>query len=305
MRFKLILALITILLFAASCSNILNKGSISSGKGLVVNLLTSPNIQGETLNENEGFTVIVDVFNYLTSPIQGRICLRDKMTDSFGGVLSGSENCDNLNLDPAESFEDNKKLFPDQITFDFPLAGEYRYNNLDIISLDNQLFVDLFYELETQNTGTACVERRGLNKCEASQNLNLQSQDVPLDVKSIVASPSYRSNEIILNTIITLSKKEQGEILTPGSILDPSFGTDQKIRLDVEIDRQPADCQSLVSGYIEFKKGQNEKVIKCSSSVRVPLEYESIPVTVKMEYGFQKIIEGPKFSLKKESELIA
>jgi len=191
---KLIFTLILILFLLSSCiQNPFNKTPGNSGKGsLDVTILTSPKLDGKTLNEGDTFTVDVDVINSLDVPIQGRICLRDQTTDTFGGISSTGENCDNLDLAPAERLDDSGKLFPDKGTYLFPLDGDFSYRNLDVTSLPNQIFVDLFYELQTQNEGIACIERRGVGKCQTTQNLNIAPKGVPLEATKIIISPSYR-----------------------------------------------------------------------------------------------------------------
>lgn len=297
------------LLFLSSCSylanfNPLNGGSTGGSRGLNVVITTSPQIQGKTLNENEGFTVAVDVTNNIASPIQGVICLRDQTTDSFGGIPSSGENCDNLNLQAAEMVD--KSVYPYRETYYFPKSGDFKYRNLESISQNNQIFVDLIYEAKTQNGGSVCIEKRGIGKCpQIDQNVQLQNNDASLDVSRITANPSFRENQIILNLEISLRQKEDGKLLTPGSVFSPKFGQNQKVKFNVLVEGNSANCKEANQGYVEFRKDQNEKIIKCSAPVTIPVSHEFVPVIVNMEYAFQKTITGPSFTLKKEEGIYA
>ena len=307
MQFKFFLGLIFIVFFLTACDtlnnlNIFNSDAISSGKGLNVAISAIPPIQGKTLNEGNPFSVKLGLTNYMLNPVQGRVCLRDKTTDTFGGIPSSGESCQNFNLGEAEVTKSNGQIFPDSVDYYFPRAGEYSYRNMDEISLSNQIFVDLYYTLETVNGVDACIEQRGMNKCEQTQSLNPKKSDAPLGVSKVTVTQSYSQKDTILNAEIILNKQEEGELLTSDStISDP---LNQKVFVDVEINRMLARCNVELGGYVVFKKDQNEKVIKCNLPLSLQEEFVNVPITVKMKYTFKKTINGPSFDLKKEEMIV-
>jgi len=109
-----------------------------------------------------------------------------------------------------------------------------------------------------------------------------------------------------LNTEITLSRAIQGELLPKQESFEKtSFGS-ADIDFNVEINGYSASCSSISSGSkLNIRSNENEKVIKCKTTVNVPSDYVNVPVNIKLSYGFKKVIEGSSFTLKKSEESIA
>ncbi len=306
---KSIILLLLVSLFLVSCT--IGSGSSSAqGKGISARISTSPEINGRTLSESDTFTVNVEIINYFTSKkgINGYLCLNDQSGSTYGGV-SDNNNCVPLSLAPAENINNN--INPTGVSINFPNAGEYSYYNLGSTSIPNQIVADILYDTESIAGGVACVSTKNSNKCQGSQTISLNKQDAPLIISQIIASPSYRSNDVVLNLEIHIVQNDDGEILTPGNLLSANK-RNSEVKIDVEMENKITKCtgsgfsgNTLEFSQLKLSNNKNEKIIKCKAVIDIPSDYKNVPINVMMVYGFKKRIEGPVFSLKKsEEELI-
>ena len=310
MDFKLILVIISILFLVSACSVtdrfFNNSAGSSSGKGIVLTIKEAPK-QGSTLTENDNFAVVVDVASYVKSDrtINGRLCIRDSSSGAYGGIPSSQ--CINVDLEPPDEAEGKLFALPERIRF--PSQGFYYYKDLRQLPVDNQILLDFYYELLTESGAVACIAMPNVenvpSNCKGSQALSVHGQDAPVEVTSIAVTPNTISiNEVNLKIDITLRKTEEGTLYPPGKALSGGSSPGERIKFAAFANRQALNCQSSSSGFVEFRQDQKEKIIKCTSSLKLQQEFENLPVEVVLEYGFKKIHEGPQFKMKKE-EFIA
>ena len=316
MRIKLILTILILMSILVSCSDIpgvskifSSDGSSSgSGRGFEVKFSQAPK-SGTTLTQNDNFAIVIDVSNYIVSdkPVSGKLCLKDSSSDSYGGIKSNE--CKYFNVPPGE--EVNDKLFPGQIDpLRFPSQGFYSYTRLDEISIDNEITADLYYDTQNEAGAVACIAMPQIENapknCIGSQRLSIQQQDSPLEVSSINIEPSTIDQSTVrLKLELTLSKKEKFTLLSPGNL--DSSALDERVKIDIALRSgtltQPLSCQGVSQGFIEFRPNQNEKIIKCTASIKLNQEFENIPVIINTVYGVKKTIQVPKFKLKKEESV--
>lgn len=307
MKFKVILISLLILVLITSCSNISNLfnggGSSPSGKGLTVSFKEAP-AEGSTLNENEQFSVLIDISNYIVSDkdIRAKLCLSDLASDSYGGVRSAE--CKDIVIPPGERTDNN--IFPGQSPepLRFPAQGFYSYHNLDPnFPQSNQLLLDLAYEINTISTATGCYSMPQVSsKCKGTQSLSINQQEAPLQVSKItLTQATISNNEVNLNVEITVSKNDEGQVYTSGKYVSE---TEPSIGFEAALNRMPLKCTGLSNNFIKFRQTQNEKIIKCTASRMLSQEFENANIDIALDYGFLKIIKGPKFNLKKEEAYV-
>lgn len=95
---------------------------------------------GKTFNLDETFFVGITIENYDEEAKSGIICIRDTVTDTFGGISSeGSGECKIFNVKAAEVMTEEAKGFfggtsqqvnPGKTEVYFPEMGEYSFRDI-------------------------------------------------------------------------------------------------------------------------------------------------------------------------------
>ena len=318
MKLKLILLLTLLLIILTSCNDLPvvnrffgDKTQTSSGRGIIASFSEAPKA-GTTLGEEDQFSIVIDISNYIKSDqgVTGTLCLKDLVPDTYGGVTS-REPCKSIYLPPAE--EAGKQLFAGRPpeTIRFPQQGFFSYRGLDPnFPQENQLIAEFSYELSTVTIATGCVAMpqatsASTSSCKGTQNLRIQQDDAPVQISKIVMDQStIGPNELGLKFEITVKKVDEGILYPPSSSLS-DFTPKASVRFNALMDKtKELKCSGLSSGMIEFRKDQNEKIIKCSIPRNLNQEIENVNLDILMEYSFRQIIKSPKFTLKKEEAFV-
>ncbi len=305
------LILLFLLLLTACNLPFSSSGSPSSGKGIAISFKESPR-DGSTIGEQDKFAVSLDVQNYIQSDkdISGYLCLTDLASDTYGGIPSNE--CRYIDLQPAEKANNNVCAGQPAEPIRFPAQGFYQYHNLDVFSQQNQLLINFVYQSSMSASATSCVsspQSTSLSissNCKGLQTASVQQQYAPIQVSKVTVdtgtdSPPY---DIRLKYEITLSKTEDGTLFIPTGDL-ANAGQIEAVKFQAYVNRFPLVCQGLQNNMVVFKTNQNEKVIKCAMSLKLDQEIANANLDVLMDYGFRKVIKGPKFNLKKEEAYVA
>jgi len=305
MRWKILVFVLGILVLVSACTVPGFSGggsSVSGGSGIFVKFIDAPN-NGETFVDGDTFSVVLSVENGIPGKngLTGNICLRDGTTDTYGGIPSN--NCRTISLRPADVT--STSIVPTQGEYRFPESGFYSYHSIDnLLTLDNQIYADFNYDLETIAVGNICVSRPRSNSksipagCGDKQNVILnQPSGIPLTVTVSVDKSRVSDNEIRLRFDITLRNSKQGQILSSGSFLSGQSEILPEIGFEGFVNQMPISCTSIGSGRLEFRQDQNEKVIKCTSSIILDQDYVQVPFTLRLRYGYLETVLGPKIKL--------
>ncbi len=248
--------------------------------------------------EGQQFSVILQLENYVVNDygIHGELCLRDGLTENFGGIPETA--CNPINLDSAKKDQNGNIAPPKPGVYNF---GPYSYKggSMEFASLSQtQIIADVKYEVEEKARSSICVQRSSISQsvCSEQQNLRIDQPDLPLKVSSIKATTlgiQQSTTNVLLE--ITLSKTQEGQLVSSGEILTSSLPGMALVSFDIAINGAPAKCTGLVNGnMLEVTQDQNQKVIKCSTSIILNQDYiQEAPIEMRMGYGFIQSINGP------------
>ncbi|MEK6955857.1 MAG: hypothetical protein AABW52_04310, partial [Nanoarchaeota archaeon] len=266
MKFKNLVIILVLSVVLISCA-----GSGSSGgsaRGVNIKFVELP---PKELAEGEEFSTTIQISNAVVNAngLNGELCLRDTITDTYGGVSDNS--CFPVNLPSAS--QSDKSISPsiDEYTF-----TSKPYSNLDpSITNDVSIIADFRYSVDTTAGGVVCVKKPGANSpiipsnCGTEQSLSVQQPDMPLRVSKILVRPTrINAGSVKLNTEITLSKSIAGELLSKQDSFERSSMASADIDFNVEINGYSASCGGISSGgKLNIRTNENEKVIKCSTLV--------------------------------------
>ncbi len=281
------------------------RGQAVGGQGVQLTWLESPK-DGAEIQEGQIINFAIQVDNYVPTggALQGQLCLRDDLLDSYAGIRSSTaERCKDINLPRAT--QTDRGITPSSDIFTF---GPYLYQNIpEALSLSTGIHADLKYEVEAQAGADACIKRLGATapkafpQCGQEQNLQVKQTDLPIKITKITASPSSLSTtETLLNLEIEVSKAVEGQVLTKGTVLgeEPIPGT-ASVEFDVSVNNIQADCRDLPNKRLVIRQNENEKVINCEIKISLNQDFIQAPIIIKMGYGFIQSKLGPEITLVK------
>ncbi len=308
MKTKNLILFLSVMLLLYACTG--GAGTGSTG-GIDIKFTEVP--EKEVYEGEEIFATIL-ITNSLVNEggIQGILCLRDTLSDNYGGIPDNA--CADVNLPPATRTDGGVSPYVMEINFPevspiSPYRGIEReisksYQNLPIIA-------DFKYSVETTAGAVVCIKLPGAvspnipKDCGTKQTLSVQQPSMPLKISKLTVTPSRRgSNNVLLNIEMTISKSKQGLLLSSGEISGgvPAVAS---VSLDVLANQDSAGCQQVSNGRISIRSNENEKVIKCALSINdLSQDYINVPITVRMKYGFAESVVGTTISILKGDELV-
>lgn len=275
------------------------------GKGIVLKFVEAPE-NNEEITEGIPFSIRIEVENNIVSDrgLTGELCLRDELSDNFGGITTNQ--CKTVNLPPATQIDN--KVTPSVDSYFF---GPYTYRNLQKdLSIQTKITADMKYEVEAVAGSTACVKRPVAQStsipqnCGGRQDLQIQQPDLPVKVDSVSAKAQTASDtESNLLLDITVSKATTGQLVTKGNVIGTVAAPGSAdVDFEVIINNQiSAICSGVANNRLQIRQNENQKIIKCSAKLSLNQDYIQVPITIKMGYGFIQPVDGPTIKLVKEA----
>ena len=237
-----------------------------------IGMLTPPDV----LEKGQTFRLGVYVENYNSREMEGIVCVRDNMPDSFYGIPSeGDGDCQNFLASASEvisSQGSQATQTPGTDKIYFPDTGQYVYTGLPELNkpYDAKLFVSMQYQQSSQITGTVT------SPDEEQPIMTQEAQPIRVSVaKSIfLAGDNYQ-----INLEINLKNMQNIEIY------DPAFAEKDKIYFYADMEPLMLQCTDVnnnpIAGIIEF---ENEKIIKCFALTSSRTQ-QSYPLAITLDYG--------------------
>jgi|SRR3989344_3176408 len=302
----LILLCMTVIISACSIPGLsgLSSGSssVSGGSGINMKFIDAPK-NGEEIIGGDTFSIVLRVENGIPGKtgLTGTVCLRDSTTDTYGGIPSNT--CRPVNLRAADITSTGILSTFDELRF--PEVGFYSYHNLDpLLSLDNQVYADFNYDIETTSVGNICVSRPRSSSpsipsgCGDTQSVSLtQPSGVPLVASVTVAKSRITDDEIRLRFDIAIRNSGRGRILSPDSFISAQSTDYPEVGFSAFVNQAPISCTGVRSGSIELRQEENERVIKCTSSITLDQDYIQVPFNLRLRYGYLDTVLGPRIKL--------
>lgn len=252
---------------------------------------------GKTLNLDETFFVGIKIENYDKKAKSGIICIRDTVTDTFGGISSeGNGECKTFNVKAAEIVTEEAKGFfgrtteqvkPGKTEIYFPEMGEYSYRDMPSMLKPYQadLIVSVRYPETTMASGTIAVP-------DAQQPIITQD---PAPIAISVAKSVHKVQEAYkISLDIRLRKQQEAKIFSN------DFSRENVTYFNAELAPHTIECKTPdgkpALGLIDFEA---ERLIKCSSLVYLVGKEESYPLIITLNYGVE-LEKSYSFNIKTE-----
>lgn len=268
--------LILVLLLFSGCAGLgglsgLGKksGSEFSSRLVGVELKTIPT--ANEIRSGESFGISGLLKNNLEQPIEGRSCLSDKVSDSFGGIPG--DFCENFFMGAAdESGPDQMEIFKNAL---FVYEVPFDFGDVDIKSY-------IFYNAITKGkVKNVCIkpnllERGECDNEETFTGASLDFSSAPLIITKVKKELSQQQNEMVMRLFVTLKKLTNVEIINPGLVDSAS--------LEEFIKDNAIDISADYVGLGEFV---------CDKDNKVEISESSTEVECIGKFSVNEIIEGP------------
>ncbi|MCS7134563.1 MAG: hypothetical protein NZ889_01755 [Candidatus Pacearchaeota archaeon] len=250
-------------------------------RGIDFTIISRPSFltPGSTIHQGDTFYVGVKIENYDTEERTGKICIRDDVEDTFGGISShGHGECDLFVVRAAEKKQQEKNIFgqkreeilPGALEVYFPKEREYAYYNLPplIRPFSASFYVSLQYNEFVEATATLTTGQEQPNVAQE-----------PSLVKVFITKTLHpRSEGYKIDLTIELSKQGTGQIFSP------DFSRQNITQFYIRLYNVPLQC--FVAGkpvYHEIEL-QEKKTIKCTGMIYGKQE-QSFPLVINLNYG--------------------
>ncbi len=239
--------------------------------------------EGSRIALGDDFNIRINIENYDKNPKSGKICIRDDIDSSYGGV---DKECQDFYVGSAR-YEDGNFVKSGVAIVNFPRSGYYNYKNLPI-DQNAILYVTTKYnqDLVISSSPEGVQIPGSVNEEEIS--LNEKPAIIKLSVKKTVAESGLNYKAVFG---ITLKK-----ILQNAKLYSPDFKR-EGLTVKAVLGNYPLDC-NLEGDFLEFKEEDNTRLIKCS--VLLPKEELRYPLMINLIYGAE-ISKEFKYFIKKEA----
>jgi len=209
-----------------------------------------------------GQTFFVDIIleNYDSDPKTGEICIRDDISDNYGGIPT---QCRQFII-PGAVYVGNKVETIGSTRLAFPESGDYSYYDLPK-SIQATLYASIKYKQRSVLSGVIKAPN------PETETITLESLPQPL---VITAEKSVSSRDNNVKASIRFNLASQGRY----NITSPDFKS-SIIYFSPNLGGYVLDCSTLQQT-IDFR---NTKFISCSALL--PSEQTSHPLLVTLDYG--------------------
>lgn len=241
--------------------------------------------EGKQIYQGETFNVGIIVENYDLVPRNGRICIKDDVSDSFLGISSSGEgDCQVFSVKAAEETEQKsgafgniqKIIIPGKTEVFFPTNGQYKYLGLPKVNYyTGRLFVSAFYRQTTRATTTLVLP--------GNEQPKLEQQPAPIFI-GLSQSTHRKDNNYQTDLTITLNKQSSAKIFSN------DFLKENVTYFNAEVTPQQLYCYKKTGEQItNLLELTNENIIKCSFLIP-STNAQSYPFVLTLDYG----VEVPK-----------
>lgn len=304
--------ILTLVIFLSGCDtsglpNLFGPGNtVISGKGIQIELSGYPQ---EKINENVPFVVKATISNYNNQPLEGTLCLVDRVPPRLGGFSSLGSACESVFLD--KSIDIDGKVSPAQEEFEFRNPG---YHDVNPSVTDKAIIGYYFKYIVNQKTSAStCVRNPNVDantiksqtkvSCSDTETLSLDQADLPIKVTKIVQTTgNMGNNQVIVGLNIYLTKNEKGEIIPESNVKDESTSLTPIVSLVPSFSGYrdiPFKCSSQAKiAENQYQMRQNDMLINCNAVIDMSNRQELIDnIIVDMSYGFMKSDSSPPIDL--------
>jgi|SRR3989344_3271530 len=300
MKKELLILIIAALIFITACTG--SKNLVGSGPDGVQIKFVQPediialNIQEETTT----VPIEVELTNYAECNIIGTLCVKDTLSDSFGGI---NDQCREISLD--ESRVNNKKIELDKQTYFF---SSQPYSNLFKDESTNILATAKYScNIITGPRGvcTKSIYNKEDPKCNAVEVISgnaLSSKVAPVTVTKIEKKLlPINTQDTRLEVAITLGKMNKGKVSAETENQESSLkGNPIKIEVDYAGSFMSCQGKDYKEGTLYWKSNENEKIINCDIFLNSG-DYQENPINIRLNYMYE-ITETKPITIKDKKE---
>jgi hypothetical protein len=283
----IIVFLLGVMIFLNGCTTTDDGGKIASAKGAILSFI--PGSPPSELDEGDSVDVGVKVENEADVPINGRLCVWGLST-AYGGFVE--EQCDDFVL--AGMLLDGTKVSKASKEFHFQSLEGYNVRDREYIK--PTIIARATYSCELTAGPQICVKKmlgekdEECSRTEVFTGKNLYSKNAPITLTRTEKQISTRTDGVMLNVMLTLKKNADGYVVNSLDDAEESL----KYFADIGVSYSgygEMECTSdgikIENGKLEWKKDQNEKIIKCKKLLTNVGSLEKEYINLRLRYFYR------------------
>ncbi|MAG46992.1 hypothetical protein CL617_00160 [archaeon] len=257
-------------------------------EGLVINFI---NLQPrDTIREGEEFTIGLDLINNGQCDVIGEICVRDALSDVFGGV---EDSCQEIELKAIENIngnirKDSRKLF-------------FRGNGYEDIQreLTTQIIAKATYGCEFISGPQLCVKPvvgEDEDICKSVEDIsgkNLKARNAPVTITKVHKEVFTELDGVRLLATITLGKMSKGNLFSEDS--SENRGNSLFMRAVYEGFGE-MECDELEGNLLYWRADETSKIVQCSLEIG-EIDLLANPLDIELSYDYE-ISENKQITIK-------
>jgi hypothetical protein len=225
--------------------------------------------QGKKVSLGDDFYVRLNAYNYDKEQRSVKICVRDNIDETFGGIKSGGD-CQDKMLPAADitlagtGTKTSEKISPSITPVIF---GIYTYHDIPL-DMQAKLFVSAAYKESPKITANLQIP--------TPETETLSIDQSPAVIKTSIIKTVHLKDEFYKADLSITFSKQKPQV----NITSPDFTLENKTKLTISMSPFQVECKGLENGFFEIK---NEKLISCSALAS--REENTYPLILQLDYG--------------------
>lgn len=243
----------------------------------------------QEIYEGQSFRVGLNIDNYATAKKDVFFCIFDELGGYFNGIPA--DTCQTVSLESAELSGDN--IVPSKKRIYLPGEEEtYVYNNIKG-TVSTSIFAELNYQHKTTATSQICV-KRDLETEVKDEKCNEKTQDTVENTDGPLRISNLEKTFVPLgkNKVSVLLKFDVGNVGSGKVKNRNAINNNNKENLDPIVDftvnllgkTKDFDCTPITNGKFSLK--ENQKTIKCQTTIDMEDSFQMIPLEISLNYGY-------------------
>lgn len=288
MKLKLFFLCFVLMFFVFGCDEVDEDGFGSVPAGVEVSFLNG--MPRDSLNEGASFRVGVGLLNNADVDLSGELCALS-LLEGYGGF--GSKKCQSFEVVAGKSAIGLKPFESDDV---------YMLKGKDVNEIIN---LRATYGIDTKiRMPPICVKlTTDANdvECKSSETFSgsvLSSPSLPITLTNVEKIMSAEEGGVRLSMDLTLKKKSGGYVVN--SVDDEEQSLKNNIYVEVIYGSYGnMACDVVKNGLIEWKRDENEKVIKCEMLLLGVKDLEESSLEMVLRYYYRDVSEPKTITIMK------
>ncbi len=293
----MIVLLVISLLFISSCNVLRNNKTRTDVGGVDLGFIPGylPDSFTNVPVNTPVFRVGLVLINNLENDVNGELCIRDTLSDSFGGIQA--RECNNFFIRGKE-----ESGAAERTEVYFPVGGgSYEYDQLPHLVENTQILAELSYEMETRILADICLNGNPAIPvedlvCDPNEIKITKKEFAPVTITDIQPRIQPLSdNQVSVSLKMKIKKANDGDIVAVEDLGHDVIEKKHLLDIFVSIYGTPGEFRCTPSnkeGRIRVDRAVmkgNQREIECDAQVTLTDQNYVDSLEITLRYGYEVV----------------